>query len=1022
MKITRSLINNYQFTIVLVLLLLVAGIFSYLTMPRTENPEIDIPGASVVLIYPGTSPVDLEQLVATPVEDALNEIDDIKQINTTINDGLVYITIEFFYGSDPNEKYDKVLQQINSIKADLPADIYDIITQKWTPSDVAMLQLALVSDSASYRLLNDKAEKLKKDLKLVNGVKKVEIVASPEQKVRIALDIEKMALMNIPIEQVMNAVVSNNANIPGGAIKISDKSFGVKTSGSYQNLEEIKNTVVNSYEGRIIYLKNIAEVNFEYEDDKYLARVNSEKAIFITVNQKEGRNIFNTKADIDKVLNKFKTSLDKDIQLALVFDQSEDVSDRVNGFLSNMLQGIILVGAIILLALGFRSAIIVMISIPLSVMIGLGVIDILDFGMEQMTIAGLVVALGLLVDNSIVMIENINRYILMGKTRAEAAVMAAQEIGWPIISATVTTLLAFIPIAMMPETTGEFIRGLPVTVVATLVISLVLALTLTPLVSSKVLKKPLKNQKAAAIKKTDFLRRIVNGPYRNALRIALQKRWLTVGAATIMFILSMYVFGFVGVSFFPKAEKPQLMIEVDLPDATNIDKTDEVIKKVESVLDTMDIVEYYASNVGHGNPRIYYNVFSHNYASNYGNIFLKTKYYNLEMFDALVDTLRNRLNKIPGAKIAVKEFEQGPDADAPIMVYIKGDDLDKLAEISKHFEELLRKQPGAINLNNNLSKKRTDIYFNINKEKASMYGVPIFEIDRTIRTAVNGMVISTFRDKEGKEYDIEMRMPVGQDFTVDDFDKVYVKSMSGKIIPLNQLAKMEFKKEPGQISRFDLQRSVIISGYVGKGAVIDDIMAPVLEELENYNFPTGYSYHIGGELESREESFGGMQIAVIIALISIFAVLVLQFRSFVQPLIIFAAIPLAIIGSIWALLISGYTFSFTSFIGLTSLIGIVINNSIILVDFTNQLRKEGKSMTEALQIAGETRFTPIILTTLTTIGGLLPLTLQGGTMWAPMGWTIIGGLLVSTFLTLLVVPVLYRLLVKETNYIIKNKN
>jgi multidrug efflux pump subunit AcrB len=250
--------------------------------------------------------------------------------------------------------------------------------------------------------------------------------------------------------------------------------------------------------------------------------------------------------------------------------------------------------------------------------------------------------------------------------------------------------------------------------------------------------------------------------------------------------------------------------------------------------------------------------------------------------------------------------------------------LDKLADISKYFEELLRKQPGAINVDNNLAKKRTDIFFNINKEKASMYGVPIFEIDRTIRTAVNGMVISTFRDKEGKEYDIEMRMPVGQEFKLEDFDKVYVKSMSGKIIPLNQLAKMEFKKEPGQISRFDLQRSVIVSAYVGKGAVIDEIMAPILEELKNYNFPTGYSYHIGGELESREESFGGMQVAVIIALISIFAVLVLQFRSFVQPLIIFAAIPLAIIGSVWALLISGYTFSFTSFIGLTSLIGIVI--------------------------------------------------------------------------------------------------
>ncbi|MDF1547769.1 MAG: efflux RND transporter permease subunit, partial [Bacteroidales bacterium] len=539
-------------------------------------------------------------------------------------------------------------------------------------------------------------------------------------------------------------------------------------------------------------------------------------------------------------------------------------------------------------------------------------------------------------------------------------------------------------------------------------------LTLTPLLSSKILKK-YDVHKKIVIKKTDFLRRIVDGPYRKTLRIVLSRRWLTIGAAVGLFVFSMYIFGFVGVSFFPKAEKPQLMIEANLPDGINIDKTDRVMQQIEAVLDTMNIVEYYAANIGHGNPRIYYNVFSHNYSSNYGDIFLRTRYYDAKTFDALVDSLRSYFKDITGAEIAVKEFEQGPDANAPIMIYIKGDDLEVLGRISGEFEAQLRKQPGAINIENNLSKKRTDLYFNINKEKASMYGVPIYEIDKTIRTAVNGMVVSKYRDKEGKEYDIEMRMPVGQEFTVADFDKVYVKSLSGKIIPLNQLARLEFKKEPGQISRFDLQRSVILSGYVGKGAVIDNIMAPIIKELEAYNWPAGYSYHIGGELENRQESFGGMQIAVIIALISIFAVLVLQFKSFVQPLIIFAAIPLAIIGSIWALLITGNTFSFTSFIGLTSLIGIVINNSIILVDFTNQLRKEGKSMQEALQVAGETRFVPIILTTLTTIGGLLPLTLQGGTMWAPMGWTIIGGLLVSTFLTLLVVPVMYSLFVKDNN-------
>ena len=1015
MKITRQAIQHYQFSVVLVLLLLVAGIFSFIRMPRTENPEILIPGASVILIYPGTSPTDLEELVATPVEDALNEIDDIKQLNTDITDGLVYINIEFYYGTDPDEKYDKVLQQINDVKPDLPDDIYEIITLKWTPSDVAMMQLAMVSERADYRLMKEKAERLKNDLKKVTAVKKVEIVACPEQDVRVMLDMEKMALMNITIDHVMNAIASNNANIPGGSIKLSGKSFGIKTSGSYQNLEEIKNTVINSYQGRLIYLYNIADVTFVYEDEKHLARVNGTNAIYITINQKEGRNIFRTREKVKEVLQNFEEGLDKDIALQIVFDQSVDVRDRVNGFLKNLLQGILLVGVIILLALGFRSSLIVMISIPFSILIGLAIVDLLGFGLEQMTIAGLVVALGLLVDNSIVMIENINRFIKKGQTLREAAVNAATEIGWPIVSATVTTLLAFIPIAMMPEVTGEFIRGLPITVVATLVISLVLALSLTPMLSAWFFK-PVKEKKvynSENNQNTSFLSRLIEGPYRNTLKWAINHRWATLLLAVGIFVISMYSFRFVGVSFFPKAEKPQLMIEVDTPEGTNLDETDAIVRKVESILDTVDMIEYYASNIGHGNPRIYYNVFSHNYASNYGDLLVRTKFYNMESFDVLIDSLRAYFAEIPGAKIAVKEFEQGPDADAPIMIYIKGDDLKILESISYEFEDLLKDQQGAINIENNLARMRTNLYFKINKEKASMYGVPVIEIDKTIRAAVAGLNISKFRDSEGQEYNIVLRLPAGENFKVEDFEKIYVKSMTGRLIPLNHLTSLEFKKEPGNISRFDLQRSVILSSYVDKNGNIDEIMAPLMEKLENYNFPSGYSYHIGGELENRSDSFGGMQIAVIIALISIFAILVLQFRSFVQPLIIFSAIPLAIIGSIWALMISGYTFSFTAFIGLTSLIGIVINNSIILVDFTNQLKLGGKTIKEALQIAGETRFIPIILTTLTTIGGLLPLTLQGGTMWAPMGWTIIGGLMVSTFLTLLVVPVLYSLFVKR---------
>ncbi|MEA1875233.1 MAG: efflux RND transporter permease subunit [Bacteroidota bacterium] len=1019
MKLPKIAISNYQFTIIVFILITITGLNSYLNMPRMENPEIKMPGASVMILYPGTNPVDLEQLVVTPIEDVLNELDDIKRIETTINNGFAIISIEFYFGTDADDKYDDVVEKVNTIRNNLPADIYDISFMQWSVSDVCMMQLALVSDSIEYRILQKKAEKLEKELKKEIGVKKVEIFAYPEQEVRISLDIEQMAQMNISLDHISNAIKSSNANIPGGSIKLDDKSFSIKTSGSYTNLDEIRNTVINSYQGRLIYLKNIATVDFDYEDTRYLARLSGKRALFITVKQKEGRNVFNTTEGVKAKIDEFRENLDDDISLEYVYDQSVGVSEKINNFQSNLLQGIVLVGLIILLALSFRSALIVITAIPLSIITGLAFVDWAGFGLEQMSIAGLVVALGLLVDNSIVMTENISRFLSMGYKPRDAAIKGASEIGWPIVSATATTVLAFIPIILIPEKVGQFMRSNPVAIIATLSVSLFIALTLTPLIASKIFKQKPKSNAIDTKKKNNhrYLRRFIEGPYRRILSFSLSHKVLIITAAITVLFGSLFMVKYVGFSLFPKAEKPQFLIKINLPEGSNLDKTNSMVYQVEAVLDTIEDVNYYASNIGHGNPRIYYNEISKSYIENYGDIFVFLKEYDIERFDNLISQLRKTFNDFPGARIEVKEFEQGTPIAAPIMVYIDGDNMDELRRIALDVEKFIRNETGTVNINNELAKSRTDLFLNINKEKANLFGVPIHEIDKTIRAAITGMPISKFRNQEGEEFNIVMRLPFEERVKMSDFDKIYVKSMSGKLIPLKQLASIEFKKAPSLITRHNLSRTALITADIEKGASLDEIMKPVIQKLKEYPFPNAYAYRISGELESRGEAFGGMKIAMIIALISIFAVLVLQFKSFTQPLIIFTAIPLALIGSIWALFITGNTFSFAALIGLLSLIGIVINNSIILVDYTNRLRNDGKTIIEALKTAGETRFTPIILTTLTTIGGLLPLTLRGGTIWAPMGWVIIGGLSVSTILTLIIVPVLYYVFSSKVKHI-----
>jgi multidrug efflux pump subunit AcrB len=973
MRLPKLAIENHQFTIIVVLLLVLFGLVSFLTMPRSEDPQVSPAASSVFVIYPGATPEDMEELVIDPVEEVLNELEDIKHIKSISDDGLAVVNIEFLSGNDPDDKYSDVVQKVNSIRSALPENIVNLEIQKWSVSDVFIVQLALLSDSALYRELEKEADRLKKSLETTAGVKKVKTWAFPEQEIRISIDMQKMAQYGLSLNRVIGSIQGANQTIPGGYVDIGARRFNVQTSGSYESIDDIKTTIVSSSENNLLYLKDLADIDYDYEDDTYFARFKGKRAVFVTVNQKVGTNVFTIREALDKKIKAFENTLPQKIKLDMVFDQSDSVAYRLNGFFANLFQGLILVGLVVLLAVGLRASGIVILVIPVSIMIGLGFIDLSGYGLEQMSIAGLVIALGLLVDNAIVVIENISRFMKMGLSNKEAAVKGTSQIAWAVVSSTTTTVLAFIPIMMMQNITGDFIRSMPVTVVYTLSASLLISLILTPYLSTKLLKLSDVQKKR---KMRQLLNHEIENRYRKTLNFGLTKPKLIVLIAVIVFMASLSLFPLVGVSFFPKAEKPQFIINVDTPDGSNLERTEQVAQFVDSLLINRTEIKHYAINIGHGNPRIYYNVIPRRNSSNHAQFFITLKERNLESFTLLINDLRKQVKNVPGAKIEVKEFEQGPPVEAPIAIRILGDNLEILKKISLDIENIILSTAGTINIKNPLSTSKTDIHVKINRDKAGFLGIPLVDIDKTVRTAVAGLAISKFRDLEGKEYNMVLRLP-----------------FTGKID--------------------NLERNVTITSDVEGDLSVDQVTKDIMAQLDEYNWPKGYRYSMGGELESREESFGGMAKAAIVAIIGIFAVLVLQFRSYTQPLIVFSAIPLAIIGSVVALLITGNSFSFTAFIGLTSLVGIVVNNSIILVDYTNQLRQEGKDIVTALKEAGETRFIPIVLTTATTVGGLLPLTLGGGTLWAPMGWTIIGGLLVSTVLTLLVVPVLYKLFSKE---------
>jgi len=1010
MNLPKLAIRNHQFTVTMILLLVMVGVISLMTMPRSEDPMVTPPGSNIVVIYPGASPEDLEELVVDPIEEELNELDDINKLTSTAREGFCTISIEFETGVNMDDKYSEIVQKVNGIRDDLPEDIYDLELDRWTITDVNILQVGLVSEVASYSELEREAELLEDRLKGLPGVKKVETMAIPEREVRVSLDFDQMVQRSISLGEVRQAIMAANANIPGGFVDIGQRRLTVKTSGSFENLDEIRDVVVRSDGGKAVYLKDIAQVAFDHEDNTYLARVNGERAVFVTVKQKERTNVFDVMEGVRAGIEEYQSELPATIEMKTVFDQAESVGRRMGTFFGNLLQGLLLVGVVVFLAANYRTSIIVIMAIPLSILIGLGFVDLSGYGLQQMSIAGLVIALGLLVDNAIVVTENSTRFIGQGRSPREAAIEGTSQVGWAVTSSTLTTVLAFVPLMMLPGIVGDFIRSMPVTVVLTLLASLVVSLSLTPYLSSRFI-----NVKAAAYESPARrqLNRIVGGHYKRVLSFALRRPIVVGLIALVAFVGSLALFPLVGVSFFPKAEKPQVLINIDAPEGTNIAFTDSVTAYVESVLEQRSDIKHWAANVGHSNPRVYYNVFPKSSALNHGQVLVELADDELATLETAVSELRAEFSSYPGAEIFVKEFEQGPPIEAPIAIRVIGESLDLLEDIAADVEEIIRSTEGTINVVNPLATTRSDLKVKINREKAAMLGIPLVEIDRTVRTALAGMAAGSYRDADGEDFDIVLRLPFEDKLTVADFDNIYVASMRGAIIPLSQVATFEMTASPTRINRYNLKRNVIITADVEGAVNTDKATRAIIERLNSYDWPKGYRYYVSGEAESREESFGGVGKAVVAAMIAIFAVLVLQFKSYVQPLIVFAAIPLALIGSILALLITGNTFSFTASVGITSLVGIVVNNSIILVDYANQLRRRGMAVKEALMKAGQTRFVPIILTTLTTIGGLLPLTLGGGTMWAPMGWSIIGGLAVSTLLTLVVVPTLYSVVTRN---------
>ncbi len=1006
MKLPNLAIKNAQFTLTIVALLVLVGIVSYFNMPRSEDPQFDISITLIEVVYPGASPTDIETLVVDPLEEEFADIENIKKVESQIKNGGARIEVTFHYGSDPDLAFNKVKLAVSTVKPTLPDGVQDLLVLKATPTAVAIIQLALWTEPTNYKQMEFYAKLLEKRLETIESVKKADIWGYPQQVVAVDLNLDLLHHHNVSITQVMQVLQGRAVNITPGFINANTRRFNVKASGNFEKISQLENTIIVSNDDFVLRLKDVAQVSFGSQEPSYLAYYDKKPVIFVTVEQRIDTNIFSLTQAIQQEIELFKQTIPPELKMKVLFEQANSVETRVNGFFDNLWQGLILVGLLSLLFLGPRESFVVIIAIPLSFLVAIGWLDFAGYGLQQMSIVGLIIALGLLVDDAIVVTESIHREKKKISNMSEATIIGTKKVAWASISGTVTTMLAFLPMLMIGSDTGDFIRSMPVTVVLVLLASVLLSLTLLPLLASKIF-----SNKPSKIKTLQhFINQFAENFYAPGLVKLFKFRWIVLAVAAIILVAMLSLFSQVGLSLFPKAEKPMLLINVDTPPNSSLKFTNDVMQKMTLFIEKKSIVDKVALNVGSSNPRIYYNEIPKRGVEKYGQILVVLKEFEPEKVSSLVSDLRQEFSQWQQAKITVKEFTQGPVTDQPIAIRLISESLDDLEQVANDLAHKMEMTNGVINIDNPIGVANTELNMQIDYDKAGLSNMDVNALDNTLQTVLTGTYVGRFNDTNGENYPILVR---NKNSGIDTLSDVYVTSLTGQQIPLTQVVNPQLIK--GQTDYFHYQklRMAKVSADADSGYSVKALTEEFTQYLDQYDLPLGMYYTLGGEEESRQESFAGLTQIMLITAIGIFAVLVLQFKSFLQPLIVFSSIPFAMAGSVIGLYLTGLSFSMMAFVGLISLFGIVVNNAIILIDSSNRNLIDGMTKQQSILSASATRFTPILLTTLTTIGGLIPLTLYGGGLWQPLGVVLISGLCVSAISSFLLVPVLTELLTRS---------
>jgi multidrug efflux pump subunit AcrB len=827
---------------------------------------------------------------------------------------------------------------------------------------------------------------------------------------------------NVPFSSIVGSVNNSNVNMPGGSMDIGEGKYLVRVPEDFEHPSEIFSIVAFVRDGKPVYLRDVATIKDAYKDPLTRSRINGKNSVTIGVLKRSGENIVRVTEEVKRVVNDMQPELPQTLQVDLTADQSNDVRLLVADLENNIISGLILVLAVIFFFIGGQSAVFVALAIPYSMFITFALLTGFNVTLNMVVLFSLILALGMLVDNGIVIVENIYRHMQQGKSRMEAAAVGTDQVAWPVITSTMTTLAAFSPMLFWPGIMGEFMGYLPMTLIMALSASLFVALVINPVLSARYqrinIKKPAKNHES----REPAVKRV----YLMVLKWSLRHRWVVIVSAVVLLIGATLVFVLFGkgTEFFPETEPRRAYVNIKMPEGTNLDTSDQLVVQIEKIVSEYKDIRYVISNIGSigGDP------FSQGGTGTHiSRVVLDFKDFHdrSKLSSEIVKEVRQRiLGTIHGAEIQVEKEEEGPPTGPPINIEIFGDDILMLGELAARARKVIKDIPGLVDLKDNFVKGKPEIRVRVDKEKAALMGLDTYTIAYTVKSAINGVKAGVYR--EGKdEYDILARLPKRDRQSIKSLKRITVSGPQGEPIPLTSLAEVKLGSGIGAIMRLDQKRVVTISGDVS-GRLANDVIKDIDARLsQQIDWPKGYRYQFTGEQEEQAKAQAFLSKAFFACIALILLILLTQFNSLITPLIILASVVFSLIGVFLGLLITGTAFGIImTGIGVISLAGVVVNNAIVLIDYINQLMAKGLSSTEALLRAGSVRFRPVMLTAITTILGLLPMATgvsfdfrkmaldiggESSQWWGPMAVAVIFGLGFATLLTLILVPVLCSL-------------